>query len=283
MMRPSYWLKNILVFVPAYFGNTLFHPDTALRCFQAFVAISAMASACYVVNDLADRTRDALHPDKQRRAVASGKVTTVEAALLAAVLFACAVLMAWYWLPSIIVPLLAYAAGSTLYSLVLKWWRVLDVVWLAVLHAVRLVIGGAAAGVILSNWLLGFAALFFISLATAKRVSELVRDRNTSLGPVRPYRDAHARPLEIIGTMSGIGALGVLCLYARQFTVMPEHYSHPIFLWSIVGVTALWLWYFWRAALSGQMSGDPVGFALSDRISLCIGVAVFGFMTLARS
>lgn len=282
MLRPSYWIKNILVFAPAYLGETLFNFQTMLHCLIAFVAICALASSCYIFNDLNDQTVDALHPAKKNRAIASGKVSPGDAVALALVLFVSAFLLAWSEIPNLILPLLFYAAGSILYSLVWKKWPAVDILWLAVLHTLRLVIGGAAAGVALSHWLLAFAAMFFFSLATAKRVSELVSTLDRNLTADRSYQHNHATLLLSAGLVSGGGSVVVLILYAYHFMILPEHYTHPVFLWGVVGCLALWLVYFWRSALTGKMLGDPVGFAITNRGSILIGFASLSFMTMAR-
>ena len=50
-----------------------------------------------------------------------------------------------------------------------------DVLVLAGLYSLRIFAGGVAARIAISEWLIGFSAFFFLSLAFAKRYIELDR------------------------------------------------------------------------------------------------------------
>src|SRR6185312_13929181 len=73
-LRPHQWVKNLLVFVPlvcaAAFDN-IGSWEAALECFLGFCAI---ASAIYLLNDIADLASDRAHPRKSRRPFARGAV-----------------------------------------------------------------------------------------------------------------------------------------------------------------------------------------------------------------
>ena len=73
-MRPKHYLKNLLIFLPAIFSGTLFNDNNLLVLVFSFLAISAVASAVYVVNDIRDRKLDASHPSKKNRPIESGLV-----------------------------------------------------------------------------------------------------------------------------------------------------------------------------------------------------------------
>jgi hypothetical protein len=51
-------------------------------------------------------------------------------------------------------------------------------------------------------------------------------------------------------------------------------YRHPSTLWLIVPLIILWISRIWLLASRGELNEDPVVFALTDRLSLLIGVAV---------
>src|SRR5947208_13775078 len=71
-LRPRQWVKNLFVFAGLVFGQRLFTPAVwpALGAFAIFCGLSG---AVYLVNDVADRDQDRLHPKKRERPVAPGR------------------------------------------------------------------------------------------------------------------------------------------------------------------------------------------------------------------
>ena len=74
--RLKHWAKNALVFVaPLLTGE--FRPE--LLSLVLFVAMGVLASATYLLNDLADLAADRAHPTKCRRPFASGAIADATA------------------------------------------------------------------------------------------------------------------------------------------------------------------------------------------------------------
>src|SRR3984957_5162797 len=71
-LRPAQWTKNLLVFAGLLFGRRLFDFASVVEAVSAFVVFCALSGVVYLVNDVADRDSDRLHPLKSRRPVASG-------------------------------------------------------------------------------------------------------------------------------------------------------------------------------------------------------------------
>src|SRR6266850_2595793 len=72
-LRPRQWVKNLFVFAGLVFGQRLFTPAVwpALGAFAIFCTLSG---AIYLVNDVADREKDRLHPKKRERPIAAGRL-----------------------------------------------------------------------------------------------------------------------------------------------------------------------------------------------------------------
>jgi hypothetical protein len=78
---------------------------------------------------------------------------------------------------------------------------------------------------------------------------------------------------------SGVGSLVIMVLYLVEDALRRETYSHPVFLWLVPLVLAVWIGRVWLLAHRGLMSDDPVSFALRDKASLGLGVLVaLGFV-----
>src|SRR5262245_49273993 len=83
-MRPSEWIKNLLVFAGLLFSQKLKQGPQVVDATVTFAAFCAISSAGYLFNDLRDVAHDRQHPKKRRRPIASGELkssTAIAAAL----------------------------------------------------------------------------------------------------------------------------------------------------------------------------------------------------------
>ena len=181
LLRPHHWLKNLLVAVPLATAHQ-FTPGAVLRTLLAFAAFSICASCVYVLNDMIDVEADRAHPLKKARPFASGALSAAAGVPFALVLLAVAMTVAALISPAMLAVLAAYFAITLAYSLVLKRKMMIDVVTLAVLYAIRIIGGGVAIAVPISEWLLAFSLFIFTSLALIKRHSELCLRLQAGLG-----------------------------------------------------------------------------------------------------
>ena len=62
-LRPNQWTKNLLVFAALIFAQRLFDLRTAAQSVAAFVIFCGLSGVVYLINDVADRDKDRLHPD----------------------------------------------------------------------------------------------------------------------------------------------------------------------------------------------------------------------------
>jgi 4-hydroxybenzoate polyprenyltransferase len=173
-MRPRQWAKNLVLLAPLVFALKVTDPGSLGRALVALAAFCLLASATYLANDLADRERDRLHPEKRSRPIAAGDLSTGTAAVaslaLAAGGLALAVPLGW--------PLVACGAGylalQALYSSLLRRLAVVDVFAIAAGFVLRVVAGAEAVDVPISNWLYLCTLLLALFLALEKRRAELV-------------------------------------------------------------------------------------------------------------
>ena len=71
-MRPGQWTKNLVVFAALIFSRNLTHTELGARSVEAFAIFCLLSGMIYLVNDIADRKKDALHETKRRRPLPSG-------------------------------------------------------------------------------------------------------------------------------------------------------------------------------------------------------------------
>jgi len=170
-LRPRQWVKNLFVFAGLVFAQKLFTPAVwpALGAFTVFCALSG---AVYLLNDVADREKDRLHPDKRRRPVASGLLSVRVAVGAAAVLMVAALAGSLALSRPLAIVALAYAALLSAYSAGLKHVVIVDVIVVASGFVLRAVGGAVAIDVEISGWLLICTILMALFLALGKRRHE---------------------------------------------------------------------------------------------------------------
>lgn len=276
LIRVHQWAKNGLLLLPAVAAHLTPTLPRVGRLGSAVLSFCLLASAVYVLNDLADREHDRLHPTKRHRPLATGEVGTGAALGVMAVLAAASLALAVTLPGRFLVAWLAYLALTTSYSFLLKRVVVLDVVILAALYTVRVVAGAVALTIPLSRWFLAFSVFLFLSLALLKRlvevagVAEAVLDGAEGAGVAgRGWRVADLPLLRTLGVGSGVAAALVYCLYITDEPALVL-YDHPDRLWVGLPIFLYWLARVWLLANRGEVHDDPVVFALRDRVSYVV-------------
>jgi 4-hydroxybenzoate polyprenyltransferase len=281
-LRPYQWLKNTLVFVPFVLAHELDQPAKWISAALLFFAFSCCASACYVVNDILDRTQDRLHPRRRNRPIASGEAPLGTALWLPFPLLGLAALCCAFLPPACAAAVAAYFAMATFYSTVAKDLVMADVLLLALLYLLRLLAGSLATGNVVSHWLLAFAVALFLSLALAKRVSELIAWRAIAhdAAPGRKYRAGDVPVLEMMSVASGFLACLIMVMYIQSPEIL-RLYRRPDYLW--VGVVALlyWLGRLFIYSHRGECPDDPLLFAVQDKTTLGVMAVAAAFALAA--
>lgn len=283
MLRTHQWVKNTLLFVSLVAAHRLGDLQAWHNLLLAFVAFSLCASSVYIANDLLDLGSDRRHPRKRRRPFASGALP-----IRTGVLLAPALALASLWLAASVGPgflwwLGVYFVLTWLYSWWLKRVVLVDCITLAALYTLRIVAGAAAAGMVLTFWLLAFSGFLFLSLAFVKRFTELqVQEAaGSTKAHGRGYLTSDAPLIQTLGIASGYSAVIVLALYLNSDAIL-QLYPSPELAWAAVPVMVFWISWIWLRAFRGGMHDDPLVFAFRDPASLVAG-ALFGAALLLGS
>jgi 4-hydroxybenzoate polyprenyltransferase len=253
-----------------------------LQSIYAFVAFSLIASSVYVINDLLDLTNDRLHHEKKTRPFAAGEISLSAGLYVVPALLVPSVLIAMLLPPAFVLVLGTYFVLNIVYSLRLKQVLLLDVIVLAVFYSVRVVAGGIATGLIASNWLLVFSVFIFLSLAFAKRVSELqlLRDSHKEKSQGRGYLPSDLEQLANFGTASGYISVLVFALYLNSPSAK-QVYTTSGLLWTVCPLLLYWISRLWLMVHRHKIPEDPVVFVFQDKVSWVIGAAIAVVLVLA--
>jgi 4-hydroxybenzoate polyprenyltransferase len=282
-VRPVQWCKNFLLLVPLILSHKWGDHARIINTLLGCVAFSTCASAAYVLNDMLDIADDRKHAMKRHRPFAAGRLSVptgiVMMLLLVVVAFAISFTLLTHRFTLV---LLGYLCGTIGYSTYFKKRLLVDIFVLAGLYVIRIFAGAIAADVPLTPWLMAFSLFLFISLAFAKRYTELTRaikNQQTQLAG-RNYQVGDLEIIQSIGPGSGYMAVLVFCTYINSDLVRTL-YRHPNVLWLICPVLMYWITRLWFLARRQALHDDPVVFALTDRVSLMAGALVMCLILIA--
>ena len=181
LIRVHQWIKNLLVFLPAFFAQKIGDGALVIPLLKGFGAFCLVASTVYIFNDYCDRESDSKHPDKASRPLASGEVSTRQALVLGTVCLLLAAMLAWstgIW--AFVNLLVAYLALNILYSLFLKKIPILDLAILGIGFLLRIFSGGALVDVPISEWLVIMTFLGALMIGLGKRRDEFLLAEQTN-------------------------------------------------------------------------------------------------------
>jgi decaprenyl-phosphate phosphoribosyltransferase len=261
MLRPTQWLKNLMLFFPPFLAGQMLLPGVAISGVAPFGAFCLVSSAGYIFNDIMDRERDTHHPRKCLRPIPSGAVTLAGARVFSALLMISGLVLAGFISPGLLLLLVGYAAISISYSLLLKSLPILDLFCISAGFLIRLQAGGELFHVPISPWLFLTVFLLAVFLSTGKRLSEL-RSLGNMAGEHRTSL-AHYPPGFLDGTLNMTGA-AVLVTYAMYaLNKQTLIYSVPLCLFGLLR---------YMLRVTAGKGGDPTESLLKDRPLFVVGL-----------
>ncbi|HOI17564.1 MAG TPA: decaprenyl-phosphate phosphoribosyltransferase [Geobacteraceae bacterium] len=261
ILRPTQWLKNLILFFPPFLGGELLGAGVLTRGVAPVVSFCLASSSTYILNDIIDRESDRNHPRKSRRPIPSGGVSIPMATVLCLLCLAAALVLAYRISPVFLSILVAYLLVSILYSSYLKNLPIVDLFCISAGFLFRLQAGGEAYRVEVSEWLFLSVFLLSIFLSTGKRLFE-----KNALGDaaVTHRRSLESYPrgfLDGIMYMTGGAVLVTYTLYVIEHHVLI--YTVPLCCFGL-------LRYILR--VKSGLGGDPTESLLKDGPLLVIGV-----------
>jgi 4-hydroxybenzoate polyprenyltransferase len=273
LLRPLQWTKNAFVFLPVFFGGRLLDFPLLLQCAVAAAAFSLAASAVYCLNDIRDAEKDRLHPEKRGRPIAAGMLSAktgyaVMCACLAAA-FLMSLLLDGGGRVSVMVLLAFYITMNAAYCIRLKRRAIVDVLIIAVGFVLRVMVGGCATGVWLSEWIIIMTFLLALFLAFAKRRDDVVLLRKTGVAPRlntnRYNLDFMNHVLTVVATITIVAYV----MYALSPDTTARFQSRHVYLTAVFVLSGIIRYL--QLTLVDMKSGSPTRILVGDRfIQFCI-------------
>lgn len=213
LLRVTSWAKNFFVFVPAVFAKQLFHPDEFRMIVIGFITFSIASSAVYVLNDIVDSPKDAVHPLKKDRPIASGKISKLNAQIIGTFLFLILVLITVLMNSSFMIIVWLYVIINILYTTLLKEIVIVDIFCIASGFMLRVIGGGLLVSVYISKWLILTTMFLSLFLAVMKRRVEIASSSDSS-GQRTVLKDYSLNFIDQIAAMTGSGVILSYALYS---------------------------------------------------------------------
>ena len=265
ILRPHQWVKNTFIFIPLFFGGSLFDMADWTSSLVAFVAFSFAASAIYSINDIVDVEADKKHPKKCQRPIAAGLVSKRQASLLAIILAIAALALPFLlnnWMLSVVIAV--YLAMNLCYCIRLKHYAIIDVCIVAMGFVMRIVAGGVATDIVLSRWIVMMTFLLTLFLSFAKRRDDVLIMNETGMAPRKNTSRYNLTFINQAITITG----GVMLVCYIMYTVSPEvieRFNSPnLYMTSFFVILGL-LRYI-QLTVVDERSGEPTRLVLSDRL-----------------
>ena len=275
LTRPKQWIKNFFVFIPMFFGGELFATHSLWLTAITFVAFSLVASSIYCYNDIVDVDADRQHPVKCHRPIASGALSVLMGYMLMIMTFVLGVAVMFLLPPEVKSQVMAvvifYYVLNLSYCSKLKQYAILDVCIVAFGFVLRILAGGFACELALSNWIVIMTFLLTLFMSFAKRRDDVLRMNETGEAP---RKNTVRYNLTFINQAITITASVTLVCYI-MYCVSPEvaeRFETPYLYLTFVFVLLGLLRYI-QIAVVDQKSGDPTKVILRDHFSQVVVVA----------
>ena len=212
LLRIPQWIKNFFVFVPLVFSQHLFEINYFLLALAGFAIFCLASSTVYVINDVMDVELDKVHPVKKFRPIASGKISSRNALIMAFVLILILGAALTRFHSGFAVAVLSYFVLNIFYSFSFKHIVLLDIFSIAAGFMLRVVAGGLIIDVAISSWLLLTTMFISLFLAVIKRQSELKLNNEDTNPVTRKVLSLYS--MDFTNQIATVTASGVIICYA---------------------------------------------------------------------
>ncbi len=270
LLRVKHYIKNLLIFIPMFFGGVFFDFSKLTAGMVGFWCFSFISSAIYILNDLKDIEKDRKHPIKKNRPLASGQIKPRVAIVIMSLCIGVSCVLSFY-LDNFrsFVLLISYLGLNVAYSMGLKNKPIIDIVILAAGFVIRIFYGGMITGVSISKWLYLVITSGSLYMGLGKRRNEMKKQTDT--GDVLKYYN-----VDFLDKNMYVCVALTIVFYALWTYEMPNaqiSWTIPIFIILLMS---------YSLDVEGNSDGDPVEVILHDKILIGIlilyALFIFGLL-----
>jgi len=192
-MRPRQWAKNLLVLGAVFFNIPGMTPELVLQGFTVFAAFCLGGASMYLLNDIMDRERDRLHPEKKFRPIASGDLSVGTATVFSIIFGLSSLALAFFISKSIGIIISVYIGQNIAYNAYIKNVVIIEAFFVSFGYLLRILAGAVVVDVELSFWVMmcTFMATLFVTFAKRRHELTLLEgiatEHRSALAKYDPY------------------------------------------------------------------------------------------------
>ena len=224
LIRPTNWIKNIIIVLPFFLGRKFNLPDT-ISLIIGVVSFSLMASVGYIINDIRDIEKDRQHPYKKNRPLANGTAKIKISFILAIILFIISIYLSLLINTAALFVLIAYFIVNYFYSVKGKDIRFVDIMILSSFYLMRVIYGGLVVDVPLTGWFVATLTMIVFGISINKRFMELKISVQEKL-PGRGYTKEDETILHALMINFSLAALVLLNIHAYFVLQIQAYYFY---------------------------------------------------------
>jgi 4-hydroxybenzoate polyprenyltransferase len=282
LTRPSHLVKNFFVFLPIFFGQKMFDTQLLFNAFMAFLAFCFAASSIYCFNDIKDVEEDRRHSVKCKRPVASGKISVPAAYAIMFILLAMSMGVLYFISDDAIryktmAVTIFYWLMEIAYCLFLKRFAIVDVCILSFGFVLRILVGGVATGIVISQWLVMMTFLLTLFLAIAKRRDDVIR--MTLTGTPARHNTKRYNLVFVNESLTVTGSVMLVCyiMYTVSEQVVARMGSEYLYITSVFVLAGIIRYL--QVTIVDVKSGNPIKVLMKDHfIQICIVAWILTFV-----
>ena len=263
LLRPKHWIKNSFIFAPVIFAKQINLLNIKISLL-AFAAFSLIASAIYIINDIADIEEDKKHPRKSKRPLPAGKIAIKKAIFFDIFLIIFSITIGFLVNKNIVIILSIYFMLNILYTFKFKHIAILDAFCIALGFVLRVLAGAVALQVNTSGWIITTTFFLALFLGFGKRRNELllIENGNKSKSPRKVLDQYNLDMLNQIIISTGTISIIAYALYTLDQSVIKRFGNDKLFYTTIFVAFGIYRYIY---QLFKNSEGDPTEILTSDK------------------
>jgi decaprenyl-phosphate phosphoribosyltransferase len=275
-LRPKQWVKNILVLAAPFAAGQILDTTILLDSLLAFVVFSMAASGIYFINDAIDVEADRQHPTKRNRPIAAGLIPVPVAYAVCVLLLAGSLAISAVVSMQLLAVMVVYIGVQLGYCFGLKHQPVIDLCIVASGFLLRLVAGGAAAELPISQWFLLVTAFGSLFMVAGKRYAEVKLAMETGAKIRKSLKAYSPSYLRFVWAIAAAITIMSYALWAYDIRELEQS------RWGLISIIPMVIAILRYAVdIDKGVAGEPEEVVLKDKILMALGVILAGFLFLA--
>lgn len=270
LLRVKQWVKNLFIFLPAFFGLKLLDANTLINNGYAFISFCFLASSIYILNDILDKDADKKHPKKRERPIASGKISIKEGIVILIISLILAIV---FTLPiksaDLYILLLSYLAINIFYTFRIKYIEIVDVFFIATGYIIRVLVGGVSGGIEINYWIIIMTFLLALLLGFAKRRDDVILMESQSEKTRKSIDGYTLQFVDSVLSVTSAVTIVAYIMYTISEQTMQRYHSKYVYITSFF--VLLGILRYLQITISFKKSGSPTEVLYKDKfLQLCI-------------